>query len=138
MEIPVKNLITGNFGNPSQIVHYGKFVDMLYLTLQTVVDRSCTITEAEDVGIPPELRYLYEYIYEKCEGKAACDVNSTIPEWWYHEDDKSECLMTKTDERQYFIGVLVDGECRGMIRNFPPTHNQNFKEFNPVMMSISI
>ena len=76
-----------------------------------------TFVAAEDAALQPELRYLYEWLFEKCEGKAACDaVDNIVPEWWYHVSDDTECQTNTTVGLKYFNGILVARRCKGMLR----------------------
>ena len=66
-----------------------------------------TFVAAEDAALQRELRYLYEWLFEKCEGKTACDaVDNIVPEWWYHISDDTECQPNTTVGVKYFNGIV--------------------------------
>ena len=76
-----------------------------------------TFVAAEDAALQRELRYLYEWLFEKCEGKTACDtVDNIVPEWWYHVSDDTKCQTNTTIGLKYFNGILVARRCKGMLR----------------------
>lgn len=88
--------------------------------------------DAGDVIFEPELMYLYKWILHKCQGKQLCDAdNSTLPEWWVYMDNISECVMNRTDTRQYFIGIMIEIECLGM---YVSSKYEDFKNIHPLTL----